>query len=205
MIGPLVVLPVRLLQEAVPENPLAELPELPPGLLDTKPAIDWLTPSAKINFSRSSMLVLPLAEIYTQHNVKIKLKPATGNANLILCFTGESPLRKRWEWCKNKTEIPSFHLPWSSCSLWFFHFQHFAIKCWDRAYLTKNISVLVLYPSPTLKKKNLLCPYNIMSTGIGNKKKCVKLLFFIRFFYIMLQDVHKANSGTGVTLDFMPS
>lgn len=40
-----------------------ELPECddPPGLLDTNPAMVWLTPSARIKFSRSSRLVRPLA------------------------------------------------------------------------------------------------------------------------------------------------
>ena len=40
-----------------------ELPEyeLPLGLFDTKPAMDWLTPAANVNCSRSSTFVLPLA------------------------------------------------------------------------------------------------------------------------------------------------
>ena len=40
-----------------------ELPEWeePAGLLDTKPAIDWLTPAARMKFSLSSTFVRPLA------------------------------------------------------------------------------------------------------------------------------------------------
>lgn len=62
MTGPLVVLGERALQGDV--APLyVELPEyeLPLGDFDTNPAIDWLTPDAKVNCSRSSTFVLPLA------------------------------------------------------------------------------------------------------------------------------------------------
>ena len=68
VIGPEMEDPVeRLLGEAlVPEY--VELPEWeePAGLLDTKPAMDWLTPEARMKFSRSSTLVRPLAARDTQ-------------------------------------------------------------------------------------------------------------------------------------------
>ena len=53
-----------------------ELPEyeLPLGLFDTKPAIDWLTPEARVNCSRSSTLVRPLAvNVIYKHEIKLEM------------------------------------------------------------------------------------------------------------------------------------
>jgi len=59
-----VIGPLAELGDLVLHPDTVELPaELPPGLRLTKPDMDWLTPSAKINCSRSSRFVLPLAVI----------------------------------------------------------------------------------------------------------------------------------------------
>lgn len=66
VMGPVAELGDLVLQEA------DELPEweLPLGLLETNGLMDWLTPCARINCSRSSTFVRPLAErIKTSHGL----------------------------------------------------------------------------------------------------------------------------------------
>lgn len=66
VMGPVAELGDLVLQEA------DELPEweLPLGLLETNGLMDWLTPCARMNCSRSSTLVRPLAErIKTSHGL----------------------------------------------------------------------------------------------------------------------------------------
>lgn len=63
--GPLALLGERALQgDVAPEY--VELPEyeLPLGDLAVNPAIDWLTPLASVNCSRSSVFVRPLAVMH---------------------------------------------------------------------------------------------------------------------------------------------